>query len=192
MTSERGRFVRVGVAFALFCEFFYKVLFTFRPGALLVSIPFYACFLVAAHGYSRALDARHSSRRSADLAYLGGCALAALVILEWWIVGNTPGGSNAIQSAMLLVHGTWALAARLSVADEPSRELVGRVGRRMAWVALLAPMGLLLPHLHLRRLLFLFLPILVYGIAAVAFLRRVLRGRDACPAAPGTAVPNSP
>jgi len=149
--------VLVSELFALWLEVFYKFGFQWNAGGFLAAIPFYFVFVSGLHfAFSRLEDIR---RHRLVCFLLGGTA--GLLLLEWFLVGNTPWNKpNAIQSAQFLFHAVYPLLGYLLVRVGPVKRAA--LVWYMAASTAITSVAFALPDSPLRSLWFLFVPLLVY------------------------------
>ena len=145
-------------ALALWVEFFYKIGATFRPDALMVSIPFYCAALIVLH---RTFDRLNIVRGYVPVCFvLGG--IVGLVI-EWTLVGNSPRGNpQAFQTAQFLFHAVYPILGYLVVRDPSDTALRKSLQRYLVLATVVTALGFVFPRSPMRMVWFLFLPIATY------------------------------
>ena len=116
------KFIAVGLVFALFVEFVYRILGRFNPKAFGIALVFYPFYLAFAYAVSRAADRIIKNPLSANIFCFFFFGLFGLMV-EWKLLGNSPSANpHASQIGMFAMWVVFFCMPRLFVdPDAPPK-----------------------------------------------------------------------
>ena len=168
--------VVVSELFALWVEFFYKFGVKYFPKGFLMAIPLYFLYLCALHGIFHRLKER-------QYFWILGIAIGGIggLLLEWFLVGNSPWNKPEVfQAGQLVFHGAYPILGYQLTHTMAPRSLWNRVFAYMTIISALTAIGFFFDDPNLRKLWVLFLPLVAFvGLYSFIYqLRSVHQSRD--------------
>ncbi len=163
---------------ALWVEVFYKFGVKFFPKGFFIAIPLYFLYLCALHGIFHRLRGRRN---------LWGMGIAiggmAGLLLEWFLVGNSPWNKPAVfQSGQLLFHGAYPILGYLLAHTTVPEGLRNRLVTYMLCASVITSIGFFLGDPNLKKLWLLFLPLVAFlGLYYFIYRLKSTRAPSAMP-----------
>ena len=150
--------VLISELFILWVEGSYKFGVTYHPEAFFIAIPLYFSTFGDLYGLCRVFK---ESRLLVSMGIpLGG---GAGLLLEWFLVGNSPWNNPAVfQTGQFLFHRAYPIQGYLLAHGPVPRLLWNRLMKVMGMATVIVVIGYFLGNPNLRKLWFLFLPLIVY------------------------------
>ncbi len=151
-----------GVVFAellaLWLEFFYKFGVKYYPKGFLIAVPIYFIYLCGLH---RTFEIFKEKR----YLWVIGIAIGGMtgLLIEWFLVGNSPWNKPAVfQSGQFLFHGAYPILGYLLAHRLVPGPLRNRLLSYMVITSAITSIGFVFGDPNLRKLWFLFLPLIVF------------------------------
>ncbi len=151
--------VFISELFVLWVEGCYKFGVNYHLEAFFIAIPLYFFYLCGLHGLFGVFK---KSRFFMVIGIaLGG---SAGLLMEWFLVGNAPWSKPSVyQTGQFLFHGAYPiLGYLLAHAPVPSR-FWPHILKYMGLATIIVVLGNFFENPHLRKLWFLFLPLVVFA-----------------------------
>jgi len=151
--------VLIAEIFVLWVEFFYKFGVKYYPKGFLIAIPIYFIYLCGLHR-------TFSFFKERRFFWLIGIAIggAAGLLLEWFLVGNSPWNKPAVfQSGQFLFHGAYPILGYLLAHRLVPGPLRSRLFSYMVITSAITSLGFVFGDPNLRKLWLLFLPLVTFA-----------------------------
>lgn len=157
---------------ALWVEVFYKFGVKFFPKGFFIAIPLYFLYLCVLHGIFHRLRGRRN-------LWVMGIAIGGIagLLLEWFLVGNSPWNKPAVlQSGQLLFHGVYPILGYLLAHSVISDSLRRYFLKYMMAASGITTIGFAWSNPHLQKLWLLFLPLFAFaGLYFFIYQLRIVR-----------------
>ncbi len=143
---------------ALWVEFFYKFGVKYFPKGFFIAIPLYFLYLCGLHK----IFGRFQEKR---FLWVIGIAIGSIagLLLEWFLVGNSPWNKPAVfQSGQLVFHGAYPILGFLLVHTVVPVRLRNQLLAYMVTISGITAIGFSFSDPNLRKLWLLFLPLVAF------------------------------